>query len=82
MFCAFVEVLTGSWCGVLGVVLKSIPNMRRLDFPMFLLRVGLFTFIDMDSLIALAKPCLTLPTMLRLSSLVDQPVMKVLLCIL
>ena len=39
----------------------------RLYFPIFLLSVGLFTLIEMDSLIVLAKLLSSLPIILKLS---------------
>ena len=34
----------------------------KLNLPIFLFKVGLFTLINIDSLIFLAKPCLSLPS--------------------
>ena len=42
----------------------------RLYLPIFLLRVGLFTLIKMDSLVFLTKVCPSLPKMLKLSNVV------------
>ena len=42
----------------------------RFYLPMFLLGMALFTIINMNSLIVLAKICHSLPTMLKLSSVV------------
>ena len=47
---------------------------------MFLLLVGLFTLINMDSLIALAKPYPSMPYMLKLPSLVQWTVMETWQC--
>ena len=44
-----------------------------LYLPMFLLRMGLFSLINMDLLNVLAKVCPSLPTMLKLSSVVGWP---------
>ena len=47
----------------------------RLYLLMILFRMGLLTITYMDSLIDHAKPCPTLPTMLKLSMVVWWPVM-------
>ena len=46
----------------------------RLHLPVFLLSVKLLTLMYMDLLIVLAKLCTSLPTMLKLSSVVGWPV--------
>ena len=45
-----------------GVLNKTLCHMwGKLNLPIFLFKVGLFTLINMDSLIFLAKPCHSLP---------------------
>ena len=43
---------------------------------MFLLRMGFFTLIKMDSFIVLVKSCPSLPTLLKFSSVVIWPVVE------
>ena len=46
-----------------------------------LLRAGLFTFVNMHFLMVLVKPCPSLPTMLKLSSVVGWPVVESRSCV-
>ena len=46
----------------------------RWYLPMFLFRDGLLTLMNIDSLISLERFCSSLPTMLKLSSVVEWPV--------
>ena len=58
-------------------MLNSILSQRcgRLYFPIFLLSVGLFTLIYIDSLIVLAKLLSSLPIILKFSMDVTWPLM-------
>ena len=45
-----------------GVLSTTLSHMcGKLNLPIFLFKVGLFTLINIDSLIFLAKPCPSLP---------------------
>ena len=45
-----------------GVLSKTLSHMwGKLNLPIFLFNVGLFTLIKIDSLMFLAKPCPSLP---------------------
>ena len=77
MFCVFVVVVdvpTGSWFFSHGVLNRTPSHMWQGSYlPMFILRVGLFTIIKMNSFITLAKSSPSLPTMWKLSSVVVWP---------
>ena len=86
-FSAILPVLDGTgedlsaWCSCLFLTLSSgflnrIPShiCSRLNFAMFLLRVGLFTLMKMDSLMILTKPCPSLSTMLKSCTNIILPV--------
>ena len=65
MLCVLDNVLIIIWS---SEVLTRTPShiCGRLYLPMFLLRMGLFTLMYMDSFIVVAKLCPSLPTMLKL----------------
>ena len=51
----------------LGVLSKTLIHMwGKLNLPIFLFNVGLFTLINMDSLMFLSKPCPSLPIIWKL----------------
>ena len=51
-----------------GVLSKTLSHIcGKLNLPIFLFNVGLFTLINIDSLIFLAKPCPSLPIIWELS---------------
>ena len=57
-----------------GIENSSLSQMwGRLYFPIFLLRVGLFTLIYMDSLMVLARLLSSLPVILKLTRVVTWP---------
>ena len=59
-----------------GVLHKTLSCMwGKLNFPIFLFKVGLFTLINMDSLIFLAKPCPSLPIIWKFCWVVGCPVL-------
>ena len=59
-----------------GMVNNILSQMcGRLYFPIFLLRVGLFTLMYMDSLMALARLLSSLPIILKLSKVVSWPLL-------
>ena len=50
-----------------GVLSKTLSNMwGKLNLPILLLNVGLFTLIKINSLMFLAKPCPSLPIIWKL----------------
>ena len=77
--CLLMGVCTCPLCLFLqsvGVLSRTLFHMWcKLYFPMFLLSLGLLPLMSMDSLIDLAKPCSSLPIMLKLSGLVLWPAM-------
>ena len=51
-----------------GVLSKTLSHMlSKLNVPIFLFNVGLVTLINIDSLMFLVKPCLSLPIIWKLS---------------
>ena len=50
-----------------GVLRKALSHTcGKLNLPIFLFNMGLFTLINIDSLIFLAKPCPSLPIIWKL----------------
>ena len=60
-----------------GIACKTLSQMcGRLYFPIFLLRVGLFTLMYMDSFMVLAKLFSSLPIILKFSIVVSWPLLS------
>ena len=66
----YVRLVGISMPNCLGMLFKVTPEVlskilfhiwSKLNLPIFLFKVGLFILIKMDSLMFLAKPCLSLP---------------------
>ena len=78
------EILSTCWCCACSHwclvwsswVLTRTPShiWESLYLPIFQFRIGLLILMYMDSLIALVKPCLSLPNMLKLFIVVRKPV--------
>ena len=59
-----------------GILSKTLSHMRgKFNLPIFLLNVGLFTLINIVSLMFLAKPFPSLPIIWKLCLLVGWPVL-------
>ena len=64
-----------------GVLSKTLSHIwGKLDLPIFLFKVGLFTLINIDSLIFLAKPCPSLSIIWKFCWVVGWPVLLLWWC--
>ena len=76
LLCIFIVLLIHFFIFSSGIVNKFLCQIcGRLYFPIFLLRVGLFTLIYTDSLMVLAKLISSLPIILKFSIDVSWPLL-------
>ena len=66
----------------LGILSKTLSHIwGKLNLPIYLFKVGLFSWINMDSLIFLPKPCPSLPIIWKFCWVVGWPVLLLWWCI-